>query len=274
MMKKYIITILVMLCCQTIMAQTDGCLIVKEYSIDEWCILGGEFEYFDMDDDGEWDFRYKADESSFGMKSPLITSRNGCCFHANDGEYYYFDNVFYDFDIPFNDTTLRWIGPQGYSDIICSEHNWSGEYHLDTITYKSGIRNGQDGEYYYGWMEVYAVVSYWYDTVLFYIARTAFCTIPNYPLRWGQTSLTEGIEENEAVASASIYPNPANATITITGESLRQIEITNMLGQRVATHQAEGPQATIDISALPTGIYFVGITDENGKRCVQKVVKE
>ncbi len=73
---------------------------------------------------------------------------------------------------------------------------------------------------------------------------------------------------------ATIHPNPATATVTIVGENLRQIEITDMLGQRVATHQAEGPQATIDISALPTGIYFVGITDENGKRCVRKVVKE
>ena len=73
---------------------------------------------------------------------------------------------------------------------------------------------------------------------------------------------------------ATIHPNPATATVTIVGEGLRQIEITDMLGQRVATHQAEGPQATIDISALPTGIYFVGITDENGKRCVRKVVKE
>ena len=73
---------------------------------------------------------------------------------------------------------------------------------------------------------------------------------------------------------ATIHPNPATATVTIVGENLRQIEITDMLGQRVATHQAEGPQATIDISTLPTGIYFVGITDENGKRCVRKVVKE
>ena len=71
-----------------------------------------------------------------------------------------------------------------------------------------------------------------------------------------------------------IFPNPATGFITIVGDGLKQVEVLDMLGQRVATHQAEGPQATIDISALPTGIYFVGITDENGKRCVRKVVKE
>ena len=30
----------------------------------------------------------------------------------------------------------------------------------------------------------------------------------------------------------------------------------------------------IDIANLPTGIYFVNITDSEGRKCVRKVVKE
>ena len=273
-MKKYIITIFALLCCQTMMAQADGCLIVKEFSPDSWEKIDGNHRRIDMDDDGEWDFEYYTIFSSFLMIAPMVYGRYGACTYTTDESYASFvSNVFYDIYTPFNDSTLSWEdsfhGPR-----IFSVYDWGAQYHLDTIPFKGGIRNGQEGEYYYGWMEAYAVVSYGYDTCWFYLARTGYCTIPNYPLRWGQTSLTQDLEENESTAVASIYPNPANATLTIVGEGLKQIEITNMLGQRVATHQAEGPQATIDISALPTGIYFVGITDENGKRCVRKVVKE
>ena len=141
------------------------------------------------------------------------------------------------------------------------------------------VRREVEEGYCYGWIDsnILLVVGddvfteYEFDVTVF---RMAYCTIPNFPLRVGQTDFDWNTDETESKAFATIYPNPATAIVTIVGENLRQIEITDMLGQRVATHQAEGPQATIDISALPTGIYFVGITDENGKRCVRKVVKE
>ena len=146
-----------------------------------------------------------------------------------------------------------------------------------------GFRKIVDYEDYYAWAKIYMYRNPngqgnhpshgVYDIVYAYCDDMAFCTIPDYPLQWGQTEIL-GVDENTEPSIVTIHPNPANNTLTITGESLRWIEITNMLGQRVATHEAEDPQATIDISTLPMGIYFVGITDENGKRCVQKVVKE
>lgn len=271
-MKKYIIIMLVLLSCLDMRAQTDGCLIVKEYSPDEWHLIH-ETTYVDMDDDGEYDFRYGVDVSSSMMAAPYIYAKNGCCFHALDGEYYYFNNVFYDFNIQFNDSTLSWRH-DSYGTNIFPEHNWIGDYHLDTITYKSGIRNGQEGEYYYGWMEAYAVVTYNYDSVWFYIARTCYCTIPNYPLRWGQTSLDTNVDEQSGTAFATVHPNPTNGMVTITGLNLRQAEVVNTLGQRVAAVKGEGNQLSVNISNLPAGIYFVNVTDEEGRKCVKKVVKE
>lgn len=144
-----------------------------------------------------------------------------------------------------------------------------------------GFRKSVNDEFYYAWIRMKADIEYnaihsshgIYDKVWAYVDCMAYCTIPNYPLRWGQTDIT-GVEENSEKAFATIHPNPASATLTITGENLKQIEITNMLGQCVATHQAEGTATTIDISSLPTGIYLATITDENGRRCVRKVVKE
>ena len=104
----------------------------------------------------------------------------------------------------------------------------------------------------------------------------AFCTVPDYPLVWGQTSFT-GIDENENnnhSTVASLYPNPTTGQITIIGENLQKAEVFNMLGQQLLSVRGSGNEIQINMSALPTGIYFVAVTNEEGRRCVQKVVKE
>ena len=47
-----------------------------------------------------------------------------------------------------------------------------------------------------------------------------------------------------------------------------------MLGQQVLSVQGSGNEMQINMSALPAGIYFVAVTNEEGRRCVQKVVRE
>ena len=101
----------------------------------------------------------------------------------------------------------------------------------------------------------------------------AYCSIPNYPLRWGQTELV-GIEETVHTAFATIHPNPTTGLVTITGENLRQTEVLNVLGQKVLSIQGEGNELRIDLATLPAGVYFVNVIDEEGRKCVRKVVKE
>ena len=81
------------------------------------------------------------------------------------------------------------------------------------------------------------------------------------------------IDEKESMA-CTIHPNPTTGFITINGKDLKAAEVVNTLGQRVATAHGKGDQLTIDIANLPEGIYFVRITDEQGRKCVRKVVKE
>ena len=83
---------------------------------------------------------------------------------------------------------------------------------------------------------------------------------------------TDGVAEMPQ--GASLFPNPTAGLVRITGEGLKSAEVTNALGQRVATAKGEGDQMTIDIAHLPTGLYFVSVTDEQGRKCVRKVVKE
>ena len=71
-----------------------------------------------------------------------------------------------------------------------------------------------------------------------------------------------------------IHPNPTTGLVTITGKDLKQAEVFNTLGQQVATARGEGERLTVDIGALPAGIYFVNVTDEEGRKCARKVVKK
>ena len=139
-----------------------------------------------------------------------------------------------------------------------------------------GFRIQQEDGYYYGWFETYSrVISYknGKSEAHYGFDRTAYCTIPNYPLVWGQTNLV-GIEETEANGFAAIHPNPTTGMVIVTGENLRQAEVINTLGQQVLGVQGKGNELHIDMAKLPAGVYLVNITDENGKKCVRKVVKE
>ena len=57
----------------------------------------------------------------------------------------------------------------------------------------------------------------------------------------------------------SIYPNPASTTITIKGDNFEneEIEIYNMLGQRVIGKSLITNESTVDISNLANGVYMV-----------------
>ena len=80
--------------------------------------------------------------------------------------------------------------------------------------------------------------------------------------------------EGKEFLFCELFPNPTNVQVTITGKDLKTAEVFNTFGQHVATAQGEGEQMTVDISNLPAGVYFVNITDKDGRKCVRKVVKE
>lgn len=157
--------------------------------------------------------------------------------------------------------------------------NYPWQYMIDDDTThmenEIGFRMAIDGATYYAWAKVSADIQYTssHNNVWAHVDDIAFCTVPDYPLRWGQTSLT-CVEENETAAFAVVHPNPTQGTVTVTGQNLRKADIVDILGQHVATVVGKGKTLQIDISKLPAGIYFVRITDDEGRKCTHKVVKE
>ena len=96
---------------------------------------------------------------------------------------------------------------------------WNG---LDVYFEKIGIQKVIDGKKYYGWIHRYGSEELHFPFKKWvYIDKMAFCTIPDYPLRWGQTEIevpapivpdlyTIGYKDNTSTTrTAKLYKNNA-----------------------------------------------------------------
>lgn len=71
-----------------------------------------------------------------------------------------------------------------------------------------------------------------------------------------------------------IYPNPVFGELTIQSEKdvFNSFTISNAVGQEILKREMNGSKSTCDVSALPTGIYFVTLRGEGASE-VRKFVK-
>ena len=118
--------------------------------------------------------------------------------------------------------------------------------------------------------DVYAV---WHDggstdrEINYYILNQYRDTLVScvYAYRNGRTELMVwpcvplSVDEPE-FASVRVYPNPATESVTVEAEGLKAVEVTDINGRVMSMSKA----ATIDVSNLPKGTYFLRITTETG----------
>ena len=211
---------------------------------------------FDLDQDGTYDIYFDAYyQSGAGLLVTINTP-------SPDWQWSWtYANAF----VPLTDTTmidetLRW--QYGYWELAMYPEFTHFAFRHQTV----------DG-YHYGWAHIYLTraTRAWHTVC---VSGMGYSTLPDQPIQWGQT---EYLGINESYVSnifASVHPNPTTGLVTIAGENLRQAEVLNMLGQQVLSVQGEGNELRIDMAALPAGVYFVNVTDNEGRRCVRKVVKE
>jgi hypothetical protein len=90
-------------------------------------------------------------------------------------------------------------------------------------------------------------------------------------------NIVNGIELHEQQQSRlTLYPNPSTDQITIETSSTptnSQLSIMNLNGQEILTCQITESKTTIDISTLPSGVYFVRLTNDKTVE-VGKFVKQ
>jgi len=101
----------------------------------------------------------------------------------------------------------------------------------------------------------------------------------------GNGGLPMDIEETD-IETITVYPNPTNGELRITNYESRieNIEIFDMLGRSVGTNlcvrpenqtsEIGQPDIEINISDVPSGVYFIRIQTENGRIVTRKVVKQ
>ena len=165
--------------------------------------------------------------------------------------------------------------------------NWGWESHpspygnpsIGDFWEKLGFHKTIDGEDYYGWLHIYRIDTlvpspnnpgYMVTHYKFCVDKVAFCTIPDYPLVWGQTEFL-GLEENEDKASGKLHPNPTKGIVYIEGEKVTEVQVFNAFGQLVKAVQNSNE---ISLEGLPQGVYLLRIATEDGKVFSNKVVKE
>jgi len=123
------------------------------------------------------------------------------------------------------------------------------------------------GDIKFGGIELdYSYVSWWGNT------NTFICLTQNGANIYGSCDLR--IQENEVVEK--VWPNPAQGFITIQIKySVKPTvaEIYDIAGRKVYSGKFETNQATIDLSNLDPGMYFISLC-ENGKKSFGKIIKE
>ena len=251
-MKK---TILIIALISTVLVQAqENHIIYTDFDPDSCFTFHYSYDTlkFDLDQDGISDIVFKADwHSAIGNIAVITTpSPNWQWSWSYASEF-----------TPLNDTTLingnlRWEYSGGQLGMY-PDHTHFAFRHVT-----------EDG-YYYGWAHIYVETA-----ARVCMASMGYCNFADYPLRWGQTELMDIEETSESAPFASLHPNPTTGLVTITGENLRQAEVINTIGQPVLSVQGKGNELSIDMAALPAGVYFVAVTNEDGKKCVRKVVKE
>ena len=83
---------------------------------------------------------------------------------------------------------------------------------------------------------------------------------------------TQGINELSIFNSQfSIYPNPASMSVTVETDQPSSLTLTDATGRECGRWKVAGGKTTLDISPLPTGIYFVRINTPEGS-CVRKLI--
>lgn len=72
-----------------------------------------------------------------------------------------------------------------------------------------------------------------------------------------------GVVENSNV-QVKVFPNPAEGFVNVTAEGLQNVTLIDMMGRIVKEQTASQPATVVDLSNLPTGLYFLRVTTKMG----------
>jgi hypothetical protein len=92
----------------------------------------------------------------------------------------------------------------------------------------------------------------------------------------GTGCIITSITENKEEVSTSIYPNPANDQVTVSNipAGVKEIRIFDVAGNMINSIALNNRSSiTIDMIALPKGVYLLNMIDEKNTTSVHKIIK-
>ena len=139
----------------------------------------------------------------------------------------------------------------------------------------------------FGVWKLYDTDSTFVDNLMYYYDATAgthydvtgvnylsFSVVYLEPRDASDISIHNGISDFDN-ASVSIYPNPVSSNLFLNNiEGIEMIRISNILGETVNTIKVNSNNASLNVSNLSDGIYFVTLIDNNGVVLTKKFSKE
>jgi hypothetical protein len=98
-----------------------------------------------------------------------------------------------------------------------------------------------------------------------------------HEFRFGSATLAGTNEATVIDNSLKVYPNPAKESITVdfTSTNGADVSLTDIVGNKVVSTSATAgdSQITMNTSGLPTGMYILNVTTENGKAARKVSIK-
>ncbi len=97
-----------------------------------------------------------------------------------------------------------------------------------------------------------------------------------YPVSSGAHFVTEkpaGITDRP-LATCRLYPSPTTGTLLLEGASGSTLELTDMLGRKAFQATATTDHETLQVSAVPAGLYMVRITSQDGTQIHTAIEKQ
>jgi hypothetical protein len=245
-MKTKLITLTVLLLSAFAMKAQQNEIIIVDFEPDS-CITDQYTRlWVDFDNDGNGDICLKMDYTSTGYWPEINSSV---------------------------EWEITWLDDDD-TDTIPNIDHWGHSYLWldDEGQSRFAARKQIGNNYVFTWFEAYNYVTF--NPFICHVCfdKYVYCTVPNYPLVWGQTDIVGIVETIEN--GFSVYPNPANNILFVEtrhGTSLpdQTYRITNLMGQTLLSGNITAENQQIDIEELPAGMYFITFAGETQKFVVK-----
>lgn len=218
----------------------------------------GDTFAIDFNNDGVDDINIiQSNNGNYELVQAAPAAGNGVIAASNAG-YFYASNLAYGASIDAGAGSFRSFGS------FCAGVGYAGSQFCGEGQGYIGVEFDASGNTHYGWVRVDVA-----DSSNFIVLDYAFESTPN-------TAILAGDEGELNVGDVAFnnfsYYVDSNMNLNLNADSpFQNIEINNLLGQKVISQQLSNSSETINLSELKTGVYLATVQIENSNRTIKIV---